>query len=497
MYTTRQMATFFASLVEQTNTVASPGSPIVNTMMGPFTFNAATQSWTNVNNGMRISNAEFQNMMSAGDYTTNSSDSSAVVVVVVPSGPSNFAITPLNFTGGPYSTSSNYGTGASAWTSVGTIAGNTTGTKLKWGLSGTTSNALIGDIYYRRNGVEFSNALAEGTAFPFVPPSANWTSGQTIQLGVKANSLFNGVFTQSIELFNVNDGNTSCSNKITFIINCPDNRNAFIVGSDFGTKNYLNMPIAGTTYFTGGDGPTTTFAFGNSNLIGGNNAPFRLTASLTGVQGTTPGIFGTTFGTSAMFDLLTSGLTVGFTRDAFLNLQNNREAFQVAIVTPTTPGSGSGFLQLVNTSTGQNFSTGVTYSYATSDITPTLSPSSWGGLTGMSVVDIEYYAASGGASTDEFAASVVEFLNMNTTIQVSITDINSTGAPLERIEININGKAWGEIVSGNQFGVQPDDNLRIRAVPNTSCSGILRVRNESAGTILQDISYGFTEVEPT
>jgi len=93
----QQMNTFFASLMEATGQGQS--GQVVNTPMGPFTFNPLTQTWTNVNNGMRMSATEFQmSMYGMGglDYTTTTSDSGTTTPSWTPYVPPSY-ITTLDF----------------------------------------------------------------------------------------------------------------------------------------------------------------------------------------------------------------------------------------------------------------------------------------------------------------------------------------------------------------------------------------------------------------
>jgi hypothetical protein len=66
------MENFFASFLNQTTNPTS--GRIVNTAMGPFRYNAVTQMWQNVNNGMMMNNVSFQDQFFMMDYSTTAGD---------------------------------------------------------------------------------------------------------------------------------------------------------------------------------------------------------------------------------------------------------------------------------------------------------------------------------------------------------------------------------------------------------------------------------------
>lgn len=74
------MSTFFASLQEQN--VSGFGSKIVNTPMGPFTWNDTLNVWVNMNNGMVMNNISFQDSMAMMDYTSFDGDITSTAITI-------------------------------------------------------------------------------------------------------------------------------------------------------------------------------------------------------------------------------------------------------------------------------------------------------------------------------------------------------------------------------------------------------------------------------
>jgi hypothetical protein len=519
-------------------------------MMGPFTFNAATQSWTNVNNGMRISNAEFQNMMSSGDYTTNSSDS-GTSVIVVPSGPgwqpSNFSINFLNISG--ITMTSNIGSGSIAQSSNYTVSGNTSGTRLKIvNVSGSSVDRLINEVFITfslNNGIyrqyTVYNTIEDSQSIPIFPPSGTISSGATFAFRSTAPSWFLGSNTYGFKFFNTLDGNSACSNTFYINLNVGATSTSQITSSDMSSVVGGNLTAAGATYFVApvatsflvnpvqafatfnpNPGPTFFTSVDNPGFIAnipnsGQNIPINIKAivltstgvSLARILGGTGAVVQSEQGAntpSNYYNLLTTGVTLGF-RQSTPGITEGADYLTYALVLPSSTGaSGSGTIQLRNTTAGVSFGEVLSYSYD-NNYYITNTPS-FGSLTGGSV-NQTVFAANGGCVFDVGSAQLVTLTNFdnNTELGFSVSKDNAVAnsdSVFPSIVYSLNGKGVNTLPGGGKtgpnpinydakIGVQKNDTLKIGIINGPQpLSGLIKISNFNALQVLEYIPYSYT-----
>ena len=406
------MNTFFASLQEQN--VSGFGSKIVNTPMGPFTWNDTLNVWVNMNNGMVMNNISFQDSMAMMDYS-GTDDGNLTSGIA-------YGTIPMVFTPTIYNITSNYGVGSSVTITPSILVPvGTANFKMKWisdgGFGGTLSELRL---TRNRSGTNFIvSPFFENTNIPGGP--ATFAAGDILTLSAHAPSIM-ALGTEQYSLYFYNNSGTTLSEEITINVNIPPVLEPEL--SNTTERVLQNITVSGCTYVckVGTNavpeiiGLDTPFTFLN------NNAPINLQLYYTNVTGSTFSRFAVDSDANADPKLATSlSVNQGFTVDPGVSFRVG------AFMQPAggSPVSGSGNIIVYNNTAGSTLAT-IPYSFnvPASDTVPTIS-GNYGGIT--ATTQSTWYGSTLGGATTAGNASYVTYNNFTQAILVGASFTNQTG----------------------------------------------------------------------
>lgn len=331
------METFFTGM--QNQTYSGYSSKIVNTPMGPFSWNDTLNAWVNTNNGMALSNISFQDSILM-DYATydGGGDNSSII----------FGTIPMVFQPTSYNITNNYEDGSRVTITPSIVV---PATQANFDIKYLTFGNYIGgtlssiNIQRNRNGTIIDgSALVENTNWPPIPGN-NLQAGDILTFSVQANSR-QSIGTEEYNLYWYDQSGNTLSAGFTISVNIP--ANPFI----YWNPNELWNNLTGLTL------PGNTYSA--NSRFGGMNTPVFMTITEIKDSPLNPSLAGILYTVPQ-----TAGFTEyigGFTWGNASTLPGGN--FGISVVTPSGSGSvGSGILRVTNVTDSNRVIQDIPYSF--------------------------------------------------------------------------------------------------------------------------------------